>query len=175
MLVENHCVKSAQIRDFFLALFSCIRTRKNSLFGHFSCSEYLNEVIKGCCFLIQVLQCKVKKLSSLVRNIPNDGTIYLNNMPTVREKVQKHLILFMDLKLISFGTLSIKNQDSKYSYQCSKKLSLSLPHFSLISICKLFIRPHLNYGNIVYNQSKDASLSDKIHSIQRVTSYYRSY
>ena len=31
-----HCVKSVQIRSFFLSVFSCIRTRKNTVFGHFS-------------------------------------------------------------------------------------------------------------------------------------------
>ena len=37
----NHCVKSVQTRSFFWSVFSCIRTRKNSVFGHFSCSERL--------------------------------------------------------------------------------------------------------------------------------------
>ena len=39
----QHCVKSVQIRSFFWSIFSCIRTeyrkmrtRKNSIFGHFS-------------------------------------------------------------------------------------------------------------------------------------------
>ena len=32
----QHCVKSVQIRSFFWSVFSCIRTRKNSIFGHFS-------------------------------------------------------------------------------------------------------------------------------------------
>ena len=34
---SQHCVKSVQyIRKFFLSVFSCIRTRKNSVYGHFS-------------------------------------------------------------------------------------------------------------------------------------------
>ena len=44
-----HCVKSVQIRSFFWSVFSCIqseyrkiRTRKNSVFGHFSCSVKAN-------------------------------------------------------------------------------------------------------------------------------------
>ena len=31
-----YCVKSVQIRSFFWPVFFCIRTRKNSVFGHFS-------------------------------------------------------------------------------------------------------------------------------------------
>ena len=38
-----HCMKSVQIRSFFLAVFSCIRTRKNSVFGHFSRSDELKQ------------------------------------------------------------------------------------------------------------------------------------
>ena len=45
-LEKMHCVKSVQIRSFFLSLFSCIQseyrkiqTRKNSLYGHFSRSD----------------------------------------------------------------------------------------------------------------------------------------
>ena len=42
-----HCVKSVQTRSYFLFIFSCIqteyrkiRTRNNSVFGHFLCSVY---------------------------------------------------------------------------------------------------------------------------------------
>ena len=34
--IEFYCVKSVQIWSFFWSVFSCIRTRKNSVFGHFS-------------------------------------------------------------------------------------------------------------------------------------------
>ena len=37
---QNHCVKSVQIRSYFWSVFSCIRTRNKSVFGHFSRSEY---------------------------------------------------------------------------------------------------------------------------------------
>ena len=47
-----HCVKSVQIQSFFWSVFSCIwteyrkiRTRKNSVFGHFSGSARLNNTI----------------------------------------------------------------------------------------------------------------------------------
>ena len=46
---RTRCVKSVQIRSFFWFVFSCIwteyrkiRTRKNSVFGHFSSSDILN-------------------------------------------------------------------------------------------------------------------------------------
>ena len=42
-LESSYCVKSVQIRSYFWwSVFSCTRTRNNSVFGHFSRSD-LNE------------------------------------------------------------------------------------------------------------------------------------
>ena len=40
----RQCVKSVQIRSFFWSVFSCIRTRKNSVFGHILCSKRANKL-----------------------------------------------------------------------------------------------------------------------------------
>ena len=42
-----------------------------------ACRKYVSGYIKGRCFLIQMFQSKLKKLSSLVKKITNHGTIYL--------------------------------------------------------------------------------------------------
>ena len=51
LLDRKHCVNSVQIRSFFWSIFSCIqskcgkiRTRKNSVFGHFSRSG----IVRSC-------------------------------------------------------------------------------------------------------------------------------
>ena len=41
--VQEYCVKSVQIRSNFWSVFSCIRTRNNSVFEHFSHSGVLIE------------------------------------------------------------------------------------------------------------------------------------
>ena len=33
-------------------------------------------------------------------------------------------------------------------------------------ICKLFVRPHLDYSDIIYNQHNNASISDKVKLVQ---------
>ena len=38
---KDHCMKRVQIKNFFWSVFSCIRIRRNSLFGHFSRSGYI--------------------------------------------------------------------------------------------------------------------------------------
>ena len=53
-----------------------------------------------------------------------------------------------------------------------RKLNLTLPRsslslsLSLLIIYKSFIRPYLDYGDIVYDQPNNSSLSEKIESLQ---------
>ena len=47
-----------------------------------------------------------------------------------------------------------------------KRLSKMLPRHSLLTIYKLFVRPHLDYGDILYDQSNNKSLCQKIETIQ---------
>ena len=46
------------------------------------------------------------------------------------------------------------------------KLRSLLPRSSLLTIYKSFVRPHLDYGDIIYDQPNNQSLSDKIESVQ---------
>ena len=45
-------------------------------------------------------------------------------------------------------------------------MNLSLPRSFLLTIYKSFVRPHLDYGDVIYNQSINSSLSDDIESVQ---------
>ena len=47
-----------------------------------------------------------------------------------------------------------------------KKLNVTLPHFSLLTIYKSFIRPYLDYGDVIYDQPNNNRLSEKTESIQ---------
>ena len=42
--ILKHCVKSVQVQRFSWYVFSCIKTRKNCIFGHFSRTETLREL-----------------------------------------------------------------------------------------------------------------------------------
>ena len=44
----------------------------------------------------------------------------------------------------------------------TKKLSVTLPLSSLLTIYKSFIRPHLDYQDIIYDQPNNNRLSKKI-------------
>ena len=46
------------------------------------------------------------------------------------------------------------------------KLSKNLPKHSLVTIYKSFVRPHLDYGDIIYDQPNNESFTQKIERIQ---------
>ena len=47
-----------------------------------------------------------------------------------------------------------------------QKLSFSLPRQALITISKAFVRPHLDYGNVLYDQACNKSFHKKMESVQ---------
>ena len=47
-----------------------------------------------------------------------------------------------------------------------KRLRDILPRDSLVTIYKLFIRPHLDYGDVIYDQPNNDLFSDKIEQLQ---------
>ena len=46
------------------------------------------------------------------------------------------------------------------------KLSKTLPYHSLTTVYKSFVRPHLDYGDIIYDQPNNESFTQKIDRIQ---------
>ena len=65
----------------------------------------------------------------------------LNHFKTVFEKTNKKLGLF-------------------------RKLQLVLARSSLLIIYKLFVRPHLDYGDIIYNQGYNTTFHQKMEAVQ---------
>ena len=47
-----------------------------------------------------------------------------------------------------------------------RKLQSVLPRITLVTIYKAFVRPHLNYGDILYDQAFNNSFLDRLESIQ---------
>ena len=47
-----------------------------------------------------------------------------------------------------------------------KRLSVNLPQSTLLTIYKSFIRPHLEYGDILYDKPDNESFQNKIEKVQ---------
>ena len=74
--------------------------------------------------------------------------------------------MILDVKLDFQGQL--KNIYSKVNKTIGllRKLNNTLPGLPLPTIYKSFIRPHLDYGDVIYDQGYTASFQKKIESVQ---------
>ena len=79
---------------------------------------------------------------------------------------QKHLKLLLDNKLNFQEHLkNILNKVNKTIGLLRKPQNI-LPREPLLTIYKLFVRPHLDYGNVIYDQHYNNSFHQKLESIQ---------
>ena len=99
-------------------------------------------------------------------NASNYGPVYFNNVPVIRGNIQKHLGLFIDYKLNFFDHINEKIKWATKGVNVTRKMSLLLARSSRLTIYKSFVRPHLGYGDVIYDQPNNSRLSDKIETIQ---------
>ena len=93
-------------------------------------------------------------------------SLYFNNARIHRQSVQKHLGLFLDEKLAFLEHIDVKIKKATVGINLMCKLNLFLPRSSLLTIYKCFIRPHLDYRDVIYDQPNLSSLANKIESVQ---------
>ena len=92
-------------------------------------------------------------------------SIYFNNKLVKQVPSQKHLGLILDNKLNFQEHLqNILNKVNK-TIGLLRKLQNILPR-ELLTIYKLFVRPHLDYGDVIYDQNYNNFFHQKLESIQ---------
>ena len=93
-------------------------------------------------------------------------SIYFNNKSVKQVPSQKHLGLILDNKLNFQEHLqNILNKVNK-TIGLLRKLQNILPREPLLTIYKSFVRPHLDYGDVIYDQHYNNSFHQKLESIQ---------
>ena len=91
-----------------------------------------------------IFSCKIQKTCRL--------SIYFNNQSVKQVPSQKHLGLILDMKLNFQEHLkNILNKVNK-TIGLLRKLQNILPREPLLTIYKSFVRPHLDYGDVIYDQ-----------------------
>ena len=92
--------------------------------------------------------------------------LYFNQNLVKSSSTHKHLGMVLDTRL-DFN-LHLKNVQNKVNKTVGPlcKLQNTLPRTSLITIFKSFIRPHLDYGDIIYDRAYNTSFHQNIESIQ---------
>ena len=93
-------------------------------------------------------------------------SIYFNNKSFKQVPSQKNLGLILGSKLNFQEHLkNILNKVNK-SIGLLRKLQNILPHEALLTIYKSFVRPHLEYDDVIYDQNYNNYFHQKLESIQ---------
>ena len=93
--------------------------------------------------------------------------VTFNKSPVARTPCQRHLGLYLDEKLNFSHHIKEKISKACKGIGIIRKLHYVLPRHSLLTIYKSFIRPHLDYGDIIYDQSNNQAFSsNKIEAVQ---------
>ena len=93
-----------------------------------------------------------------------------NNIPVAQTNCQKHLGMQLDKKLDFDEHLSKVESKVNKTIGIIRKLQNVLPRPALLTIFKSFIRPNLDYGDIIYDKAYNESFHAKLKSLQYNTS-----
>ena len=99
-------------------------------------------------------------------SIQSHLVLTFDNCPVIKTTHHKHLGLILDEKLNFKEHLKEKMSKAYKGIAVLRKLQNIIPRNSLLTICKSFIRPHTDYGDIIYHQPNNVSICQKIESIQ---------
>ena len=92
--------------------------------------------------------------------------IFFNNIPVIPADSQKHLGFHLDSKFSV--DIHIKTILTKVNRTMSllRKFQQVLPRPSFITIYKAFVRAHLDYGDVIFDQAFNNSLHQRLKSIR---------
>ena len=93
-------------------------------------------------------------------------SFFFNNNHVSQVNSQAHIVVVSDVKLTFEEYLKNVFNKANKTIGLLRKLSYLLPIKALVTIYKAFIRPHLDYGNVLYDQAFNNVFHSKIESIQ---------
>ena len=93
------------------------------------------------------------KLFSQQKVYSSYSTLTFNNIPLAKTNSPKHLGMQLDKKLNFEEHLSKVESKGNKTISIIRKLQNVLPRSALLTVYKSFIRPHLDYGNIIYGKA----------------------
>ena len=101
------------------------------------------------------------------KKIPvNHPVLFFNDSPIVSSSVHKHLGLVLDEKLTFDHHINEKIAKAYKGVALIKRLYTILPRKSLLCIYTSFVRPHLDYADVIYDRPHNDRFCEKIESVQ---------
>ena len=92
--------------------------------------------------------------------------VVFNNTNVSQSSSQKYLGVILDSKLIFDEHLKVVSLTISKTLGVLRKLQNLLPRSALITTNKAFVRPYLDYSDILYDQAYNMSFHHKLESIQ---------
>ena len=89
-------------------------------------------------------------------------SLIFNGKDVSRSESQKRLRLKLNFNMHLKGKFSVINND----IALLRKLRHSIPRKPLLSIYKIFLRPHLDYCDVIYDKPHKEKFTDTLESIQ---------
>ena len=130
-------------------------TWKKSIIGPFN----------GKWLSIQIVASKKSEIFSRKLKKATHPPLLFNNNNVFQVNFQTHFGVILDVKLIFEEHLKNVFNKTNETIGLLKKLSNLLPRQALVTIYKAFIRPHLDYGDVLYDQAFNNSFNAKMESI----------
>ena len=98
-------------------------------------------------------------------------SLYFNDNPVHQVQLQQHLGLFLDQKLSFDEHIQCILMKTHKIIGMIKKLQPIIPRAALLTIYKSFLRPHLDYGDVIYDRiflriAFNESFQNKLESVQ---------
>ena len=85
------------------------------------------------------------------RSPVNHPAIFFNDVPVKKVQEQKHLGIILDSKLSFASHINAAISKSRKGIGMLRFLSKYLPRHTLNEMYKLYVRPHLDYGDVIYH------------------------
>ena len=90
-----------------------------------------------------------EEIFSKKKNEETHPIVFYNNIEVFRTDSKKHMDLVLDDKLTFKKNIKDKLNKTYFGVGKIKRLCDILPRNSLVTIYKSFIRPHLDYGDVI--------------------------
>ena len=98
--------------------------------------------------------------------ISHPPLVFKNNNNVIQTTPQKHLCIILDTRLSFEKHLETVLCKINKTIGLIRNLQNLLPRTALITLYKAFVSPHLDYGDIIYDQAHNASFHQKLESLQ---------
>ena len=92
-------------------------------------------------------------------------SLNFNDNPVHQVQLQKHLGLFLDPKLSFDEHIQCILIETRKIIGMIKKLQTVIPRAAFLTIYKSFLRPHLDYGDVIYDRAFNESFQNKLESV----------